>query len=390
MSSLPERDLPGEEDFPEIPRPGALWPMFTVALVLGMVGLYLMLPYRGPLPAALPAPPRPSTLPQASGTGEAGAIRLAFVDSAESTFGQTAMAFARRVETLSQGALHVQLASGGEVDGKKDGELDLLRSVQKGELSMAFISAAPLSNLDPRMAVLDLPFLFDSYDHADRVLDGPIGRELLESLRPEGLEGLAYLETGFRILSSALPLRDLASLKGRRIRVMESATCLNLFRALGADPVPSGVDRIYDMGRQGFIDGADRSYPTYWDFKLYEVHRYLTETRHAYSVKALVANLAWWDRLTPEGRKAFQQAALEAEREHRERQRRDEARVRSLAMKERIEIFPLSAEERARFRERVQPLYEEFIRAQGSDLVDRIRREATVLPTPAYGSGQYY
>lgn len=365
----------GADDFPEIPRAGALWPLLTVAFLLGMWGLYLMLPTRGAPPPLPISSTRPAASPSAAAPPESGVAQLAFVDSADSTFGATAVAFAERVATLTGGALAIEPLPGGQVDGKKQDELALMRLIQEGRIPLGFLSIAPVTNVDPRMAVLDLPFLFDDYAHADRILDGPLGRELLETLRPHGLVGLGYLETGFRILSSSMPLPTLESLKGRRVRVMQSATYIDFVRALDAEAVPSGVDRIYEMGRQGYIDAADRSYPTYWDFKLYEVQRYVTETNHAYSSKVILVNRKFWDGLPPAQQQALATAAHEAERSHRELQRKDVARVKDLARKEKIEIYTLSDEERARFRERVQPLYEAFTRQQGSDLVKRIQED---------------
>lgn len=375
MSSSPDPTNQEFADFPAIPRGGNLWPLALLAFLLGAFGLYLMLPVP-PVPEPVLPPVSSPQAPNASRGPRAGIAQLAIVGSANSTFGQTATLFSEQVKALTRGALQIEVLPEGRVNGQNYGELDLMRMVQEGRLPLAFISISPLTNAAPELAVLDLPFLFDSYQHVDRVVDGPLGRELLETLKPSGLVGLAYVETGFRILSSSMPLPDLASLKGRRIRVMQSPVYVNFVKALGAEPVPSAVDRIHEMGRQGFIDAADRSYPTYWDFKLYEVHRHITETNHAYSSKVLVANREWWDRLPPQSRLALEQAARQAEVEHRARQRQEEARVRSRAAREKIAIYTLSPEERERFRARVQPLYESFTRQHGSGLVRRIRQQA--------------
>lgn len=171
---------------------------------------------------------------------------------------------------------------------------------------------------------------------------------------------------------------------------MQSPVYVNFVQALGAEPVPSAVDRIHEMGRQGFIDAADRSYPTYWDFRLYEVHRNITESNHAYSAKVLVVNRDWWDRLPAPTRLALQQAARQAEVEHRTRQRQEQARVKRQVAQARIAIFTLSPQERQRFRERVQPLYDAFTRQHGPGLVRRLRQEGDgggSLPPPGASPG---
>jgi len=387
MSNSPESPDQALPEFPAIPRSAPLWPLVVVAFLAGLVGIFLMLPRAAPPPApqraaSSPADESPSPHPIP------GVLQLVHVGSADSTFGQTARLLAGQIQALTHGSLQVEVLADGRFQGRKYGELALMRMLQEGRFPLAFISTAPMANIDPTLAVLDLPFLFDSYDHADRVLDGRIGRNLLETLKPAGLVGLGFLETGFRVLSSSVALPDLASLEGRRIRVMQSPVQVNFIRALGAEPVPSAVDRIHEMGRQGFIDAADRSYPTYWDFKLYEVHRHLTETNHAYSCKAMVANLPWWEGLTPEVRQAIMAASREAETEHRLRQRREEARVKSLATREHITIHTLSPEERERFRARVQPLLDTFTRTHGAELIEKIRQQAGDQDIRSMGTDQ--
>jgi tripartite ATP-independent transporter DctP family solute receptor len=382
MSSSPESP---DQALPEIPRSAPLWPLVIVAFLAGLTGIFLM------LPQAAPPPQRVASIPAEESTSSPaipGAFQLIHVGGADSTFGQTAQLLAKQIRDLSQGSLKVEVLSDGRFQGRKYGELALMRMLQEGRFALAFLSTAPMTNVDPALAVLDLPFLIDSYEHADRVMDGPIGRDLLDTLEPAGLVGLGFLETGFRVLSSSVPLPDLKSLEGRRIRVMQSPIQVNFIRALGAEPVPSAVDRIHEMGRQGFIDAADRSYPTYWDFKLYEVHRHLTETNHAYSCKAMVANLPWWKGLAPEVRQAIMTAVREAEMGHRLRQRQEEARVKSLATRERITIHTLSAAERERFRTRVQPLLDTFKRTHGPALIERIRAQAVDQDVRSMGTDQ--
>jgi tripartite ATP-independent transporter DctP family solute receptor len=364
------------DDFPELPRPGSLWPWITLAALLLAAGLYLMVPARaGPVPAG------PVTAPSAATPGPRAAAssgaRLAFVDSADSSFALAATALSRRVGAATGGRLALEVLPGGRVDGQRLDELSLIEALQRGEVQMGFVTSSPLSNLDPRYAVLDLPFLFADYQHADQVLEGALGQELLQSLRSQGLVGLGFLEIGFRIFSSSQPMPDLASFQGKRLRVMQSATYINFVRLLGAEPVPSPVDKIYDMGKQGFIDAADRSFPTYWDFKLYEVQRYITETRHAYSVKVMVANRSWFESLAPEDQGALARVAREVQKIQRQAQRSEEERVRRRCVEQDIQIFTLSDEERQKFVARCQPLYQEYLRLESDrGFLERLRAAA--------------
>lgn len=370
MSSSPE-------EFPEIPESGLLWPAILAGLICLAVGLYLVFtpaPERvdtGQTAVVTPVTPVPESTSRVGGDGRV--LRFAFVDSENSSFAFAAEAFARKVSELTQGELTVETLPGGIVDGERLGELEIAQLVREGKVEMGLATTSPLTSYNPQLDILDLPFLFEDYAHADAVLDGPVGRELLSGLEENGLKGLGYLEVGFRVISSSVPLPDLEAFAGKKVRVMQSSTYMRLMDALGAEGIPSPVDKIYQMSREGYIEAADRTYPTYWDFKLYEVQRYVTETRHTYSIKAILMNLEDWRSLSPETQLALEQAARFAGVKQREMQREAAEQVKTMCRAEGITLFELSPAERQKFVEASRPLYEEYAKLRGSDLLDRIQ-----------------
>ena len=266
-------------NLPEIPSStGVFWPSVMVGLLCALFGVYLVL---NPVPVETSSvkdpstpPPRSTSKPENTTAAKNGTVlRLGFVDSKDSTFALGLEEFSKAVSERTGGELKVELLPGGLVDGHKLGERELVEAVQKGDLTMALSTTSPLSNFNHDLDMFDLPFLFTSYEHADRVLDGPVGRQLLGSLKDHDLVGLGYMEVGFRIFSSSIPLPDYESFRGKKLRVMQSVTLSRFVKAVGGDPVPAPVDKIYLMGKEGYIDGAGRTYPTYWDFHLYDVHR---------------------------------------------------------------------------------------------------------------------
>ncbi|MEW6280880.1 MAG: TRAP transporter substrate-binding protein, partial [Candidatus Eremiobacterota bacterium] len=257
--------------------------------------------------------------------------------------------------------------------GRKLGELELARLVARGDLEMALCTTSPLSNFNPNFDVLDLPFVLDSFPQADRVLNGPVGGYLLEGLGPHDLKGLGYLEIGFRVISSTVPLPGVDDFRGKRLRVMESRTCLRMAQELGAEGVACPPDRVYAMSRDGLIDGSDRTLPSYWSSKLYEVQPYITETRHLYSAKVILIHKPLFDSLPEMERRGLEDAAREAEGLHRTNQRSEEARVRQRCQDLGIRIYPLDDEQRKRFRDLCQPLYVEFQRMHDGRLLRDIQ-----------------
>jgi TRAP-type C4-dicarboxylate transport system substrate-binding protein len=153
---------------------------------------------------------------------------------------------------------------------------------------------------------------------------------------------------------------------------MQSVTFTRFVKEIGADPVPAPVDKILMMGKEGYIDGADRTYPTYWDFRLYEVHRFITETHHAYSVKMILINDKLFDSLSQEHRNLLIESAKEASRLQRKKQREADEAVKEMAIKEGIKIFEVSPAERKKFVEASDELYDEYRQNQSGEILDAI------------------
>lgn len=324
-------------------------------------------PLRPGTPAALSLSPSPRVL-----LGDSKVLRLGFVDSRESTFAAALEEFARLVATRSQGELQIELLPGGLVDGVQMDERTLVEAVRQGKLALGLSTTSPLTNYNHLLDLFDLPFLFRDPDHADRVLEGPVGEQLLSCLQDKDLQGLGYLEVGFRLFSSSVPLPNYAAFTGKKLRVMQSVTFTRFVKAIGGDPVPSPVDKIYLMGKEGYIDGADRTYPTYWDFRLYDVHRYITETHHAYSVKMILINDPIFDAMPAQHRAILREAAKEASLLQRQKQREADEAVKEMAVQEGITIFELAPEDRRKFLEASKDLHEEYRRNQSAELLDAI------------------
>ena len=384
MSASPDKDLDWSGNLPAIPSStGVFWPSIAAGLLCVFLGIYLVLT---PVPSetsvladtSSPSPDQtaePVVMDQPDGLR---VLRCAFVDSKDSTFALGMREFAQGVAEQSKGELSIELLPGGLVDGKKLAERELVELVKKGELDMALSTTSPLSNFNHDLDIFDLPLLFKGFGHVDRVLDGTVGDQLLSSLQSHDLSGLAYFEVGFRIFSSSIPLPDYESFKGKKLRVMRSVTLSRFVKSIGGDPVPAPVNKIYLMGKEGYIDGAGRTYPTYWDFRLYDVHRFISETRHAYSVKMLLINKKLEGELTEKSKKSLLVSARSASRLQRKKQREADMSVKELAKDEGIKIFELTEGDRKKFVDASVELYDEYRKNQSKEILQKVEQEAAV------------
>lgn len=235
-------------------------------------------------------------------------INIAVVTTPHSAQYMCAERFALLVEEASQGKIDVILHHSASLGS----ETDILQQVQLGAVEMAIITTGTLDAFVPEIAVLDFPFLFESAEDADRVLDGPIGRELLDALAQVGFKGLHFSENGFRHLTNnRLPVTTPADVKGLKIRVMESQLHRDLWRLLGANPTPMSWP-IYAELQQGTLDGQENPLSIIAEYRLPEVQKYLSLTGHVYSSHTDLANLFWFENLSSDEQTLIQSAMREA------------------------------------------------------------------------------
>jgi tripartite ATP-independent transporter DctP family solute receptor len=163
------------------------------------------------------------------------------------------------------------------------------------------------------MNVLAMPFLFRSIEHLQKVLDGPIGNEILNSFEPYGFVGLAFYDSGARsIYNSVRPIRAIADLKGLRLRVQQSELMSDMIRALGAEPIALPYGQVITGLATKLIDGAENNWPSFVTTDHYKFAGYYTLTEHTMSPEVLVMSRKAWDSLSAEDRKLFRDAAMQS------------------------------------------------------------------------------
>ena len=236
-------------------------------------------------------------------------LKLATVIPAKHAYNLGALEFARRIKDATGGAVDIRIFPGGQL-GK--GEREVLEGMQIGSIDLAVTATGPISGFSPSMMVLDLPFLFRDHDHVDAVLDGPIGRRLLDDLEKSRLKGLAFFENGFRnFTNSARPLLKPEDFKGLKFRTMENPVHLDSVRQLGAQAVPMSWGEVYTSLQTKVIDGQENPIAIIHAYKMNEVQKYLSLTGHFYSPAPLTMSLKRFQSLKPEWQRLFIQTAVE-------------------------------------------------------------------------------
>ena len=192
-------------------------------------------------------------------------------------------------------------------------ETQVLQQIQLGTTQMSVCTTGPIEAFVPEIKALEMPFVFPSYEAADKVLDGPIGQDLAKKFEKSGFVALAFLDNGFRnVTNSKKAAKTPEDLKGLKIRTMEAPTHLAIWRAIGANPTPMAWP-IFTQLQQGVIDGQENPIAVIYAAKLPEAgQKYLTLTRHVYSALVFVANKAFIDGLPAAERKVVVDCARTA------------------------------------------------------------------------------
>jgi len=224
----------------------------------------------------------------------------------------------------------------------------------------------------PEIKALEMPFLFSSYEASDKVLDGPIGQDLLKRFDKAGLVGMHFLDNGFRNLTNSKhAVNGPDDVKGMKIRTMESPTHLAIWRAIGANPTPMAWP-ITTQLQQGVLDGQENPISVISAGKLNEAgQKYLTITRHVYSALVFVGSKAFMDKLPAADRKAFMDAAQTASFAGRRYVRENEAS--QLAALKAAGMLVVENPDLAAFRAKTEPVYASLT-GDTKKIVDEIRK----------------
>jgi len=282
-------------------------------------------------------------------------LKLATVTPSHHAYAVGANEFARLIKEGTNGEVIVKVFPAGQL-GK--GERELLEGIQLGTIDMAVTATGPVSNFSENMGVVDLPFLFTGYDHVDKVLDGAVGRRLLDDLKSAGIKGLSFFENGFRnFTNSRRRLKSPEDFKGLKFRTMENPVHLSSVRRLGAQAVPMSWGEVYTSLQTGVIDGQENPVAVVYTCKLSEVQKYLSLTGHFYSPAPLSMSLKKFGQLKPALKKLFLKAALKAAAFERKVIRDNEARQLKELKNQGMKIDTV---DKALFIKAMAPVYNKF------------------------------
>lgn len=305
-----------------------------------------------------------------NGSGEQRTLRVSIGVNDRHPQYEGAMKFKELVESQTDD-FNIEVYHSGQVADDRAA----IEMLQFGTLEITIPSTSPLVNFVKEYGVFDLPFTIPNEEVADAVLDGPFGDKMFDLLEPQGVVGLAWWENGFRNLTNSVrPVESIDDLSGLKIRTMENQIHLDAWRELGANPSPMAFPELFAGLQQGTMDGQENPYPTILLSNFYEVQDYVSGTNHVYTPFIFLFSKQIWDTLTSEQQEIITDAAVEAGKYNRQRNR--EVAIESLeALQENMQFSEISPEELQRFQDGVLSVIDKHADSIGREIVDEYLAE---------------
>lgn len=246
--------------------------------------------------------------------------------------------------------------------------------IKMGTLDMQIAPQGVVAIYEPKMAVLELPFLFDSNEKVAALLEGPLGTELAKDLPAQGIRVLAYWENGLRqTTNSKRPILVPEDLKGMKIRTPDNKMTISIFKALGANPAPLAYNELYLALSQGVFDGQENPVVNIHASKLYEVQKYISMTNHKYEGKPFIVSEKVWKKLPADIQAVIEKGAKMYAIENRRMFAEQDATLLADLQAKGMQVSRPDLEP---FRKATSAVYDEWKSVFGADLVNRVIQAA--------------
>lgn len=335
-------------------------------LTLGLLVL-LMLTLGGCGDGGKPAASTDQVAPSAGGAAKTFQIGHILSNNPEDPYQVLCDNFAKNVEEMSQGAIKIEVIPNAQLGGERD----MQEGMQLGTIDMALLTNVNIGSFLPEFLAFDLPFVFSSNAKAHEVLDGPVGRAMLDRFERIGIKGLAWGEGGFRhMINRKKAVHGPEDVKGLKFRSLENQLYIDTYQVLGTNPTPMAWTETFTGMQQGTIDGLDIPISVIYANRFYEVADYMSLTNHFYSPLMLTVSLNVWNKLSPEEQDILMKAAVKAGVD----ERAFVAEMEKIFLKEMVEkgLEITTDVDYDAFQAAVQPVYEKYRQKIGSQVLQEV------------------
>jgi tripartite ATP-independent transporter DctP family solute receptor len=276
----------------------------------------------------------------------------------------------KKLEAATNGRLSVQMFPSMQLGGEKE----TIEQTQIGAIQLLRVSVGSMGPIVDDINVVNMPFLFRNTAHAQEMMDGPIGQELLDKITASpnaGLVALCWMDSGARSLyNTKKPIKTIEDLKGLKFRVIGNPIFVDMMNALGGNGVAMGYDQVFSALQTGVIDGAENNPPSYVFSNHYTAAKYFSLTEHLIIPEVLLFSKRAWNSLSSDDQGLIKKFAREAQLEERGLWNKYEQQAMEKAKAAGCEIIEIS--DKAPFQNAVKPVWDKY-GPKYQDMIKRIR-----------------
>ncbi len=220
-----------------------------------------------------------------------------------------------KLDKATNGRLKLQMFPNMVLGGEKE----MIEQAQVGAIQIARISLGPVGSVVPDVNVFNMPFVFRDEAHMRKVIDGPIGDEILAKITDSSVKlvALGWMDGGTRNLYTKKPIHNQADLKGVKVRMMGNPLFVDTMNAMGGNGISMGMTELYGALQTGVVDGAENNPPTYFTQNHYQVAKYYNLTGHLIIPEIFVFSKVSWDKLSKADQDLIRKLSKEASQEQR-------------------------------------------------------------------------
>jgi tripartite ATP-independent transporter DctP family solute receptor len=274
----------------------------------------------------------------------------------------------KKLEAATNGRLSVQMFPSMQLGGEKE----TIEQTQIGAIQLLRVSAGTVGPIVDEINVVNMPFLFRNMSHAEKIMDGPIGQELLDKITANpnaGLVALCWMNAGARSLyNTKRPIKSIEDIKGLKFRVIGNPIFIDMMNALGSNGVAMGYDQVFSALQTGVIDGAENNPPSYVFSNHYTAAKYFSLTEHLIIPEVLVFSKKAWASLSSDDQNLIRKFAREAQLEERELWNKYQQQAMDKAKAAGCQITDIA--DKAAFQNAVKPVWDKY----GPKYQDTIKR----------------
>lgn len=296
-------------------------------------------------------------------------------------FLKVAERFAKEVNEKTNGLFNIEVLSLSDYatkynDGKAVTKYDLMDLINSGAIEMSHIYTTWLGDYNQDLHALDLPFIFKDHDHADRVLEGSIGRELLDGVSVNSnIKGLAFTYSGgFRVVPANFKADTVDSWKGRKVRTSRSPVAVDTFKLLGAEPMEHiSLEAMNEYADKGVIEAGESTYVRVFPLNQHKSFKVVNDTAHSLFLTSIIVNQDFFAGFSAEVQQILSTAAFNAARTERRESVADIPNILAECVENDVEVVRMNDAELAKFKAVTADVYAMYDDYFTTGLVDNIK-----------------